>query len=347
VQSGARSESLFDRYHPPVSEPQTRVSDVHAAELPSVTGRSAGFRHDAVFYRGEPGFLPSVLPFVSDAIRRDEPVLVATLPPRADALRAELGDRAARVEFVDMQAAGRNPACIIPVWNAFVARHAGSGRALNGVGEPIWAERTTDEVGECQRHESLLNLAFASETPFALICPYDALGLPSHVLEAAHESHPHVVRDGRRQASDTYQGIDGIEECDPRPLASPPDDHASRTFEGVEVTALRHEVRGWALEHGLEPCKAADLAVAVHEAAVNSVVHGGGRGVLRSWVTADAATCEVADAGRIRDPLAGRSLAPPDSPGGRGLWLINHLCDLVQIRATSAGTVVRMHQRLS
>ena len=59
---------------------------------------------------------------MSYAIRRDEPVLVATLRPRADALRAELGDRAAGVEFLDMQAAGRNPARIIPVSSDFVAR---------------------------------------------------------------------------------------------------------------------------------------------------------------------------------------------------------------------------------
>jgi hypothetical protein len=29
--------------------------------------------------------------------------------------------------------------------------------------------------------------------------------------------------------------------------------------------------------------------------------------------------------------------------GGRGLWLTNQLCDLVQIRSGDAGTVVRAH----
>ena len=322
------------------------MSHVQPTESPSETDLPAGFRHDAVVYRGEAGFLASVLPFVSDAIRRDEPVLVATLRPRADALRAELGDRAAGVEFLDMQAAGRNPARIIPVWSDFVARHAGSGKPLNGVGEPVWADRSTDEVSECQRHEALLNLAFASSVPFTLICPYDAHALPPDVIAAAYESHPHVVLDGRRQASDAYQGIEGIEACDRRPLPAPPGEHEAREFADGEVAELRHEVQGWAVEQGVSERKAADLAVAVHEAAVNSILHGGGRGVLRTWTTVDAATCEIADAGRIRDPLAGRSLAPPFAVGGRGLWLINHLCDLVQIRETTAGTVVRMQQQL-
>ncbi len=305
-----------------------------------------GFRHDAVIYRGESGFLASVLPFVSDAIRRDEPVLVAALSPRTDALRAELGDRAAGVEFVDMRAAGRNPACIIPVWSDFVTRHSGSGKPLNGVGEPIWADRSADEVSECERHEVLLNLAFASSVSFALICPYDAHSLPPDVLSAAYESHSHVVRDGRREASDRYSGNDGIAACDRRPLPAPPAEHESREFSDGDVTELRHEVQRWAVEHGIAERKASDLAIAVHEAAVNSIRHGGGRGVLRSWVTMDAATCEIADAGRIRDPLAGRLLAPPFAPGGRGLWLINHLCDLVQIRETTTGTAVRVHQQL-
>ncbi|HYJ77750.1 MAG TPA: sensor histidine kinase, partial [Actinomycetes bacterium] len=32
--------------------------------------------------------------------------------------------------------------------------------------------------------------------------------------------------------------------------------------------------------------------------------------------------------------------------GGRGLWLANQLCNLVQIRSGAAGTTVRLHARL-
>jgi MEDS: MEthanogen/methylotroph, DcmR Sensory domain len=53
-----------------------------------------------------------------------------------------------------------NPARIIPAWRDFVASVDGRGHA-RGIGEPIWAERTPAELVECQRHETLLNLAFA------------------------------------------------------------------------------------------------------------------------------------------------------------------------------------------
>ena len=32
-----------------------------------------------------------------------------------------------------------------------------------------------------------------------------------------------------------------------------------------------------------------------------------------------------------------------DQPGGRGLWLANQLCDLVQVRTFELGNVVRIH----
>jgi anti-sigma regulatory factor (Ser/Thr protein kinase) len=317
-------------------------SDVTEPAVPDQ--RPTAFRHDAVFYRGPRGFLTAVLPFVAAAVERDEPVLVAVLPERAEALRSELGRASAGVEFVDMGSAGRNPACIIPVWSDFAARHAAGGRALNGVGEPIWAERTAEEVAECQRHESLLNLAFAQAGPFALICPYDEVALPSGVVAAARESHPHVIEGGRRTASRAYHGVD---DTDRRPLPAAPEHASALPFTADKLTTMRHGVQEWAVTHGVESSRGSDLSLAVHEAAVNSIRHGGGHGVLRSWIDDDAAVCEIADAGALHDPLAGRARPSPGAAGGRGLWLINHLCDLVQIRATTAGLVVRMHQQRS
>ena len=51
----------------------------------------------------------------------------------------------------------------------------------------------------------------------------------------------------------------------------------------------------------------------------------------------------MADDGVIADPLVGRQTPSPERAGGRGLWLANQLCDLVQIRSGASGTVVRLH----
>ena len=41
-------------------------------------------------------------------------------------------------------------------------------------------------------------------------------------------------------------------------------------------------------------------------------------------------------------PHAGRHVPEPDSQGGRGLCMVNHLTDLSQIRTGTAGTTVRL-----
>ena len=87
--------------------------------------------------------------------------------------------------------------------------------------------------------------------------------------------------------------------------------------------------------------------LAVNELATNSLCHGGGVGTLQMWTEADTLLCEVHDRGHITEPLVGRIAPEPKQPTGRGLWVVNHLCDLVQIRSTPTGSVVRVHMRLA
>ncbi len=83
--------------------------------------------------------------------------------------------------------------------------------------------------------------------------------------------------------------------------------------------------------------------LAVHELACNSIEHGGGAGLLRGWTEPASLVLEVADGGVIDDPLVGREQALDLSEAGRGIWMANHLCDLVQVRSGHAGTTVRLH----
>jgi anti-sigma regulatory factor (Ser/Thr protein kinase) len=94
---------------------------------------------------------------------------------------------------------------------------------------------------------------------------------------------------------------------------------------------------------GLDPARTADLVLAVDEVATNSLPHGGGRGTLRIWREDGTLVCEVRDAGRLQNPMAGRERPTPERDGGRGLWMVNQLCDLVQLRSFPDGAAVRVH----
>jgi anti-sigma regulatory factor (Ser/Thr protein kinase) len=80
--------------------------------------------------------------------------------------------------------------------------------------------------------------------------------------------------------------------------------------------------------------------------ATNSIRHGGGEGKLRLWDEDDSLVLSVRDAGRIEDSLVGRERPPSEQASGRGLWLVNQLCDLVQIRSGKDGTEVRLRMSL-
>jgi anti-sigma regulatory factor (Ser/Thr protein kinase) len=109
---------------------------------------------------------------------------------------------------------------------------------------------------------------------------------------------------------------------------------------------VRHAVTAWAgPKLGDEATE--ELVLAVDEVATNSIRYGGGSGTLRMWSNDDRMLCEVADRGEMEDPLLGRVNPGPDAMGGRGLWIVNRLCDLVQIRSSAAGSQVRMHKILA
>jgi anti-sigma regulatory factor (Ser/Thr protein kinase) len=302
------------------------------------------FHHEAVFYGGDDEYVAGTVPFLRAGLELDEPMLVAVGAAKRRLIEGELESDAALVRFVDMAELGRNPARIIPAWADFVA--ANEGRSLRGIGEPIWPGRSGPEIAECQAHESLLNLAFDGGPAWSLLCPYDVAGLSDSVLEEARRSHPFVSRGGDCFVSGAY--VEPL--AAPGPFAAPlppaPADAAEVAFDVRSVGAIRELVAARAAAAGLDEARTADFVLAVSELATNAVRYAGGHGRVRVWQDGAALLCEVIDAGHIHRPLAGRERPATDASSGRGLWLVNHVCDLVQIRSLPEGTVVRLHMRV-
>lgn len=92
------------------------------------------------------------------------------------------------------------------------------------------------------------------------------------------------------------------------------------------------------------PSRVTDIVLAVHEVASNAIVHGGGRGHLRVERAGDELVFHVKDGnGSPTRPVV--RPPDPDAPRGRGLWLAEHLADLLHIDTTPGATSVHLHVR--
>ena len=300
-----------------------------------------GLHHEALLYADQDAFLAGTVPFLEEGLRGGERMLVALGADRIAALMAALERGADRVRFADMAHVGANPARMIPIWRDFVAGREDDAPARI-IGEPIWAGRSAAELVECQRHEALLNLAFATTPDLRLRCPYDTAALPAAVIAEARRSHPHVTVGHNRAPSAAYPGLPAITEPFASPLPAPPETAERYGFDAHGLPCLREVVAAHATLAGLTPQRARDLAFAVNEVTTNSVRHAGGHGVLRLWTEDRFVVCDVRDAGRIDEPLAGRVRPSPERGGGWGLWLANQLCELVQVRCFEDGSAVRV-----
>lgn len=303
----------------------------------------SGFHHEAVFYASDEEYIAGLMPDLRAAIDAGGPILAAVGDDKVELLRGALGADADRVRFADMERLGRNPACIIPAWREFMAT-ADSGPRL-GIGEPVWPGRSDAELIECRRHESLLNLAFDGGGSWRLLCPYDVRALAPDVLADARHNHPHVSRAGVSVPCDDYVEPPTVLSWD-GPLPAPAVEPAEMVFTREDLALVRMFVGEHAAGAGFGKDRRSDLVLAVNELATNSTRHGGGRGLLSVWRENGTFLCEVHDRGRITDPLAGRERPPDLRGGGRGLWLVNHLCDLVQVRSSEAGNVIRLHMSI-
>lgn len=296
--------------------------------------------HHAIFYRDDEEYLAGIVPFIEGGLAAGEPVFVAVPPDRLAVLRGALRGAAA-VTFADMSELGRNPSRIIPEVRRFLTAHPA--RRTRFVGEPIWADRTARETCEATRHEALLNTAFVGART-TILCPYDVSGLDPAVVADAYRTHPTLLDRGRVRPSSAYTEPDELleqtRELEPAPLETP-----VVVLDRQNLRGGRRHLAERARRLGLSAGRTTDLLIAANEIVTNALMHAGSAATLRFWPDGETVICEVASAGHIADPLAGRHIPPIGAVSGRGLFMVNQICDLVELRSSERGTVVRMHLR--
>jgi anti-sigma regulatory factor (Ser/Thr protein kinase) len=242
-----------------------------------------------------------------------------------------------------MEEIGRNPARIIAALRVFADQHAG--KRIRYLGESLWVGRTMAERRETERHEALLNLAFA-DAQVTMMCPYNAAALPRSAITSARQTHPLVLSGGRQRNSRHYSGLDESSARRTEKLPEPPTRAHVLEYDG-DLHSVRAFVAAMADRARLSAERSTDLVIAASEVAANTLRHTTGGGVIRLWHTAKEMLCQLDDGGHISDPLAGYFRPTGEVPGQQGLWLVNQICDLVEVRTAETGTSIRLHMRRS
>ncbi|GAA3217378.1 sensor histidine kinase [Actinocorallia longicatena] len=201
--------------------------------------------------------------------------------------------------------------------------------------EPVWDGRSPAEIREWKRYEALINVVFAG-TPTRMLCAYDRRTVSSGVLDAARRTH---------QGEHYTDPVRFSAECDRAPLAAPADPIASRGFRRGDLAALRDFTGREAAGLGLT--RTFPLVLAVNEVATNIIKHGSGVGSLWVWSDGEQVVCDLIDHEfLLDDPFLGFVPPDPSRTGDAGMWAVRKLCDFVEIRTGSTGTLFRLRVRL-
>ncbi|MEU4419976.1 ATP-binding protein [Actinoplanes sp. NPDC024001] len=119
-------------------------------------------------------------------------------------------------------------------------------------------------------------------------------------------------------------------------------------FGPTTLGPVREQIRALATGQGLRDDHSHRFVLAVHEAVINVVRHGGGHGQLLLWNRDGHLRCEISDHGPGMPTPEASSVHVPDPAraGWSGLQVIRRACTSLDITTDSSGTRLLLSQRL-
>lgn len=233
-----------------------------------------------------------------------------------------------------------DPASFWQVISPLVRQAAKAGQPVRLFGEMVWLLWDAGLVNAAIEVESLWN-ELGHQYSLSLLCAY-----PAQPVSAG--THPDALIEVCRLHTGVVGGPpEPVDSEHERLLSSPPGDAEVLRYR-ADLAGVRSFAAARARRAGLPPRRVGDLVISVSELAANTLAHTSGPGSLALWVTDSEVICQIHDLGEITDPLAGKLRPHPAADGGgRGLWVVHQLCDLVEIGAGSADPTIRVHMQLS
>jgi anti-sigma regulatory factor (Ser/Thr protein kinase) len=331
--------------------------------IETLTGRRA--EHAVVFYRDDDQLAEMVGRYLLPAVQDLAPVLVVATPDHIRSIEARLADAGAdlgvaraRGLFLVLDAAEAIRGFMIADWpdpagfwraiTPLLREAARARRPVRVYGEMVALLWEADLVSAAIEVEAMWN-ELTAQYDFSLLCGYSQRsvggdGYLDDVTEVCR-LHTHVIGappgagiDSLARSATSGSWID-------QPLSSPPADAVVLRYR-ADLAYVREFAAVHGRQAGLPPHRVNDLILAVGELTANTLAHTSGPGTLTLWVTGTEVVCQIQDQGQINAQVTSRTR--PDAAaldGGRGLWLVHQVCDLVEMRSGEAGTTVRVHIR--
>lgn len=303
---------------------------------------ASAMTHHACVYGSDEEFLETAVPFITDGLARKEPVLVTTTSANLELLREVLGRDAERIDHAESAYFGRRPAHRLNAFYRYWRRQAGESGHVRILTESVWFGRSHHEVRAWTCTEAALNVTLAG-TNLWLMCPYDTRHLDPSIIADVLRTHPAwAERRAVHESTDYADPALFVRERQARPLSSPPDRAARRSF--AETNDVRCFVAAQAAGSGLIGNRAAALVVAAGDVAAYLLREGTGTVAVSMWNAEGSIWCDFHEpAGAIPDPaFLGLTPPPGDLRDDDGIWQARQLCDWVEIRTTDSGIRVRL-----
>ena len=302
----------------------------------------AGLLHTALTYRSTDELVGVLVPLVGKWLSGRDRVIVSSGPSRMHLLRCGLGADAELVRWCDTSRWVPHPARRLRAIHEIVEddRRLGHGQ-VRFVGEHPFPSGMPELVTEWERFDAALNDALAG-APLTVVCAFDLTTVPAPVLEHVAGAHPMLGVDPALPSSAYRRPADlpGVLSALP-PL--PADvSHLGGQVSPARARSLVRDALGGGGADALASSAVDDLVVAVTELVTNAWQAGAGSIDVWCWQRRGEMGVQVDDDGPgLRAPLAGYQRPSPGAPGGRGLWIVRQLVDLVEIAFDGTGTSVR------
>jgi anti-sigma regulatory factor (Ser/Thr protein kinase) len=307
---------------------------------------SRSAHHDGVLFGSEQELVEAATPWLAEASAAGDLVVLGCTAAVNRAVVDAFG-RPGGISYLPTAVMYKNAVTTIDYLRRFSRRQLSSG--ASGVRLLIQPDFGDGPLSwdEWRQFEAICNRAWRNQ-PVRMLCAYDTRVVPDAVLGTAELTHPHLLRDGAREANWCF-----VEPSELLRLTGPePDvrevDPALWIKDVRTLHGMRQRLRDLLDRGHIRAEVSAEFVQVVNELASNGVLHGAPPVSVRVWLFPDRLVCAVTDQGAgFAGPLDPVEYDVGSSPGpGLGLHLARHLCDDAVAIRNEEGFTVRVVKNL-